>query len=92
MEFGPQFKNMFPFFQDKGIPLRPNVKNAIFAPELYNKYFGSAFPAIYDLLYEIHKLEGEQLEDRWEQLQIHISDLMIMVQSAAKFLSPVDKI
>jgi hypothetical protein len=29
------------------------VKNAIFAPELYNKYSGSAFPAIYDLLHEV---------------------------------------
>lgn len=83
---------MVSFFQGKGIPLRPYVKNAIFAPELYNKYGGSAFPAIHDLLHEIQKLEGEHLEERWEQIRIHLSDLMIMVQSAAKFLSPVDQI
>ena len=72
--------------------MRPYVKNAIFAPELYNKYGGSAFPAIHDLLHEIHKLDPDQLEDRWEQVRLHLSDLMIMVQSAAKFLSPVDLI
>ena len=72
--------------------MRPSVKNAIFAPEMFNKYSGSAFPAIYDLLHEINKLEGKKLEERWEKIRIHLSDLMIMVQSAAKFLSPVDQI
>jgi len=72
--------------------MRPLVKNAIFAPELFNKYSGAAFPAIYDLLHEIGKLEGKYLEDRWTKIRIHLSDLMIMVQSAAKFLDPVDQI
>ncbi len=42
--------------------------------------------------FQIHKLEGKALEDRWEQIKIHLSDLMIMVLSAAKFLAPVDQI
>jgi hypothetical protein len=42
--------------------------------------------------FQINKLEGKALEDRWEMIKIHLSDLMIMVQSAAKFLAPVDQI
>lgn len=42
--------------------------------------------------FQINKLEGKALEDRWEQIKIHLSDLMIMVLSAAKFLAPVDQI
>jgi hypothetical protein len=81
------------FVQGKGIPLRPYIKNAIFAPELYNKYGGSAFPAVHDLLHEIHKLEGEQvsmlenllfsqmlLQRNWALVSIALSGLCVIFE------------
>ena len=76
----------------KGLPGRPLERNAIFAPAKYNSYAGSAFPGIADLLHEIDDLEIEAKEARWKELRRHVSDLMIMIQEAARFLSPVEKI
>merc|ERR1719225_25987 len=76
------------FLMPAGLPGRPESRNAIFAPAKYNSYAGSAFPGIADLLHEIDDLEIEAKEARWKELRRHVSDLMIMIQEAARFLSP----
>ena len=75
-----------------GLPGRPESRNAIFAPVKFNLYGASAFPGISDLLHEIENLEGDSKEARWKEIQRHVSDLMIMIQEAARFLKPVEKI
>jgi hypothetical protein len=55
-------------------------------------YGASAFPGIADLLHKIDELEGDSKEARWKEIQRHVSDLMIMIQEAARFLRPVEKI
>ena len=80
------------FVMPRGLPGRPDSRHAIFAPAKFNKYGASAFPGISDLLHEVEKLRGEEKEKRWEEMRLHLSDLMIMVDNAADFLSPVDQI
>ena len=80
------------FNMPAGIPGRPEIRNAIFAPSKFNSYGGAAFPAIGDLLHEIEKLTGEEKETRWKEIKRHVSDLMIMVNEAARFLNPVHEI
>ena len=75
-----------------GLPGRPDVRHAVFAPSKFNKYGASAFPGIGDLLHEIDRLPNKEREERWEQIKRHISDLMIMVKSAEEFLRPVHEI
>ena len=77
---------------DLGLPGRPESRNAIFAPGKFNLYGASAFPGISDLLHEIDDLEDDSKEARWKEIQRHVSDLMIMIQEAARFLKPVEKI
>ena len=55
-------------------------------------YGASAFPGISDLLHEIDDLEVDDKEARWKEIRRHVSDLMIMIQEAARFLKPVEKI
>ena len=80
------------FLMPAGLPDRPGVRNAIFAPGKFNAYGGAAFPAIGDLLHEIDDLEPKEKSKRWEQLKRHVSDLMIMINEAAGFLRPGDEI
>ena len=80
------------FLMPSGLPDRPGVRNAIFAPGKFNAYGGAAFPAIGDLLHEIDDLPAKEKAERWEQLKRHVSDLMIMIQEAARFLRPGDEI
>ena len=80
------------FIMPRGLPGRPTVNHAIFAPAKFNAYGAAAFPGISDLLHEIEKLRGEESLKRWEEVKRHISDLMIMVQDAANFLKPVELI
>ena len=78
-----------------GLPARSDVhdvRNAIFAPAKFNSYAGAAFPGISDLLHEIDDLEDNAKTTRWNEIQRHVSDLMIMIQEAAHFLDPVEKI
>ena len=71
---------------------RPDSRNAIFAPSKFNSYAGAAFPGITDLLHEIEDLDEKSKESRYEELKRHVSDLMIMIQSATRFLYPVYKV
>ena len=80
------------FVIPNGLPGREDTRHAIFAPSKFNKYGASAFPGISDLLHEIETLEPEALKARREEIKRHISDLMIMVQSATQFLQPVHEI
>ena len=76
------------FVMDGGLPERPDVRHAIFAPGKFNKYGGGGFPAIPDLLYESDKLlkGSPEHKRRWNIINQHVSDLMIMTQSAARYL------
>lgn len=82
------------FIMDGGLPEHRDVRHAIFAPGKFNKYGGGGFPAIPDLLYEIDKLKrgGEEYRKRWKLIKQHISDLMIMTQSAARYLKPLNEV
>ena len=80
------------FLMPAGLPGRPESRNAIFAPAKFNSYAGSAFPGISDLLHEIDDLGGEAKSARWKEIRRHVSDLMIMIQEAARFLNPVEQI
>ena len=77
---------------DGGIPGRPSIRNAVFAPGKYNMYGGGGFPGIPDLLYDIDRLESEERKTRWKTIKKHVSDLMILIQAATKFLKPLDEI
>ena len=77
---------------DGGIPEQQGVRHAIFAPGKFNKYGGGGFPAIPDLLHNIDRLESKELEKRWKAIKKHVSDLMIMIRAAAKFLKPLEQI
>ena len=65
---------------------RPYSRNAIFAPSKFNSYGGAAFPGIIDLLHEIDDLDNESKKKRYEKLKRHVSDLMIMIKEASRFL------
>ena len=71
---------------------RPGVRNAIFAPAKFNGYASSAFPGISDLLHEIDDLDEESKSARWKKIRRHLSDLMIMIQEAERFLRPVAQV
>ena len=68
---------------------RPGVRNAIFAPAKFNSYGGAAFPGISDLLHEIEELDPKAKSERYKELKRHVSDLMIMIQEASRFLMHV---
>ena len=80
------------FLMPGGIPGRSQVRHAIFGPGKFNQYAGSAFPGISDLLHEIDDLERDTKSDRWKEVRRHVSDLMIMIQEAARFLRPTERI
>ena len=80
------------FLMPAGLPGRPESRNAIFAPAKFNSYAGSAFPGISDLLHEIDDLGEEAKSARWKEIRRHVSDLMIMIQEAARFLNPAEQI
>ena len=79
------------FLMPSGLPGRPDVRNAVFAPGKFNSYAGSAFPGITDLLHEIDDLDDELKASRWKQIRQHLSDLMIMILEAERFLRPVEQ-
>ena len=70
----------------------PQIHNAIFAPGKFNSYAGAAFPGISDLLHEIDDLTDGAKSARCKEIRRHVSDLMIMIQEAARFLNPVEQI
>ena len=75
-----------------GLPGCPQIRNPIFAPWKFNSYAGAAFPGISDLLHEIDDLKDGAKSARWKEIRRHVSDLMIMIQEAARFLHPVEQI
>jgi hypothetical protein len=80
------------FLMPGGLPGRPDSRNAIFAPGKFNSYEGGAFPGIGDLLHEIDDLEDIPKAARWKKIRRHVSDLMIMILEATRFLNPVEQI
>ena len=76
------------FNMPNGVPGRPETRNAIFANSKFNTYGASAFPGITDLLHEIEDLDNESKKKRYQELKRHVSDLMIMIKEASRFLLP----
>ena len=68
-------------------PAASEHRNALFAPGKFNKYGGGGFPAIPDLLHQIEKLKpgSQEHAQRWKTIKKHVSDLMIMIQAAARY-------
>ena len=74
------------FLLDRGIPEQPGVRNAIFAPAKHPIINSTArFPSIQDLLFKI-KTSSADLTLHWDTMKRHVSDLMIMIQSATNLL------
>ena len=82
------------FVMDGGIPSQREIRHAIFAPGKFDSYSGGGFPAISDLLYENDKLVkgSTEYKNRWNLIKRHVSDLMIMTQSAARYLQPYNTV
>ena len=63
-----------------------------FVPFLNYFLGGSAFPGISDLLHEVNKLDAGDRQQRFKEIRKHLSDLMIVLQQAASWLSTEDEI
>ncbi|XP_064110869.1 N-acetylated-alpha-linked acidic dipeptidase 2-like [Macrobrachium nipponense] len=74
------------FIIPTGLPGRPTVRHAIFAPSQFDSYAAAGFPGISDLLYRIDDLQGEELSKRHKEIRRHISDLTILLQKASGLL------
>ena len=61
------------FLMPAGLPGRPQVRNAIFAPGKFNSYAGAPFPGISDLLNEIDDLKDGAKSARWKEIRQHVS-------------------
>lgn len=79
------------FLHKQGIPLQPQYRHLIFALSLHNMYGGSSFPGIRDLLHEIstHPVGSGEVDPRWQQLERHISDLIVAFHQATRSLLPL---
>jgi len=80
------------FLLPEGLPGRPFLRHALFSPSKFNSYGGSAFPGISDLLHEVNKLDAGDRQQRFKEIRKHLSDLMIVLQQAASWLSTEDEI
>ncbi|XP_023326545.1 N-acetylated-alpha-linked acidic dipeptidase-like protein [Eurytemora carolleeae] len=77
------------FLLNPGLPDRLQYRHAIIAPSKFDAYGGSAFPGIGDLLYGLDELSETDRTAQIKKLKRHISDLMIVVDRAGKYLRPV---
>jgi len=77
------------FLLNPGLPNRLQYRHAIIAPSMFDAYGGSAFPGLGDLLFGLDELDQENRALRIKQLKRHISDLMIVIDRAAKYLRPL---
>ncbi|XP_063615859.1 putative N-acetylated-alpha-linked acidic dipeptidase [Penaeus indicus] len=74
------------FIMPAGLPGRPTVRHAIFAPSQFDNYATAGFPGISDLLYGYDGLSPEEKTARQKEIRRHISDLTILVQRASSLL------
>ncbi|XP_037804031.1 N-acetylated-alpha-linked acidic dipeptidase 2-like [Penaeus monodon] len=74
------------FIMPAGLPGRPTVRHAIFAPSQFDNYATAGFPGISDLLYGYDSLGTEEMTARQKEIRRHISDLTILVQRASSLL------
>ena len=75
-------------FLMKGLlPTDTTYRHALFAPSIFNAYGGKGFPILRDLLHNIDRVRPDdpKYAERWDTVKKHVSDLMIMIQSAAKY-------
>lgn len=74
------------FVMPAGLPGRPSVRHAVFAPSQFDNYATAGFPGISDLLYGYDGLGPEETTERQKEIKRHISDLTILVQRASSLL------
>ena len=75
------------FLMSKGLPMgRQQTKHAIISPSAFNIYGGDSFPGISDLLYGLDDLVGDERQQRIKELEIHVSDLMVVIKTATDYL------
>nr|XP_053627350.1 glutamate carboxypeptidase 2-like [Cherax quadricarinatus] len=74
------------FILPAGLPGRPDIRHAVFAPSQFDNYATSGFPGISDLLHNIEELNETERLKKEEEIKRHISDLTIMVQRAVSLL------
>jgi len=76
------------------LPTSTTFRHALFAPSIFNAYGGKGFPILQDLLHNIDRVNRTDSEypKRWNKVKRHVSDLMIMIQSAVKYFSVTDEL
>ncbi|GFO03790.1 N-acetylated-alpha-linked acidic dipeptidase 2 [Plakobranchus ocellatus] len=77
------------FLDPAGLPLRPLKKHLLFAENANNRYAGSSFPGLGDLLFQIDFDPDPQ--GRWERVQQHFSVILHTIQSAGATLREVNR-
>lgn len=82
------------FVAEGGLPGgRSDARHLIYSPQRFNRYAGSAFPGIKDLLVEINKsTDPIDIQCKWKEMRRHLSDLMIALDQASAFLQDYDLI
>ena len=58
------------------------------SPSKFNSYGASFFPGLGDLLFGLEDLDeaSQEYEDRVDQLERHVSDLLVMVKRARDYV------
>ncbi|KAK3702732.1 hypothetical protein RRG08_042717 [Elysia crispata] len=77
------------FLVPAGLPQRPLKKHILFAENANNRYAGSSFPGLGDLLFQI-ELDPDPRK-RWERVRQHFSAILHTIQSAGATLREVSK-
>jgi len=77
------------FLLYSGLPDRMQYRHAIIAPSQFDAYGGAAFPGLGDLVHGIEEMSESDRAVQIEKLKRHTSDLMILVNRAAKYLQPL---
>ena len=67
-------------------------RHSIFAPSKFDSYASAGLPGLSDLLHKYEELTDEEKEKRKEEIQIHITKLMVMVNQAINLLAPPQNI
>ena len=82
------------FLLPLGLPQgRDDVFHAILTPSVYSKYRVGVFPGITDLLIDIDTASNPtELAAAVKEIKMHLSQLLILLKSAADFLNEVDEI
>ena len=76
------------FIKPEGLDERAQIRHVLYAPFKYDTYSKGAFPGVKDLMYKIsHSNDKNQIEHNLKLLRKHLSDVALIIKSAARFLT-----